>query len=197
MGLTFESPISISTSAYEKAHRRQYTAFPSFRPKKPPAPLEKLKHKARKAFGGSGNSSSSVPDRTAKSISPTPAKESHLFRLPLGVRQKIYGFVVGQHELLHIMLRYRAAPTRWKVAYRRCAAGGIVEDCVLQNCREFYNVSHGSYYGYFDHVGGLFRTCRDMYVISHYCLCDCSLTTFVVQIYRVESSSLSAKHAGI
>ena len=170
MGFIFDSPISIFSSAYEVTHRRKSTAYPSLtsKSKKSPASLEKLKCKARKAFSGSGSSPSSLAVDTAKFTNPTPAKQSHLFRLPLAVRQKIYGFIVGQHELLHIMLRYRAAPTRWKVAYRRCAAGGVVEDCVLKNCREFYNVSHGSYFGYFDHVGGLFLACRDMYVIYHF-----------------------------
>jgi len=166
MGLTFDSPVSVSVSstAYDTSHRRESTAYASLtsKSKKSLGSLEKLKRKARKAFGGSGSSPSSLAVNTAKFISPTPAKQSHLFRLPLAVRQKIYGFIVGQDELLHIMLRYRAAPTRWKVAYRRCAAGGNVENCVLKNCREYYNVSNGSYYGYFDNVGGLFQVCRDM-----------------------------------
>jgi len=50
------------------------------------------------------------------------------------------------------------------VAYRRCGAGGNVENCILKNCREFHDMLKGSYYGYFDHVSGLFLSCRDMYV---------------------------------
>lgn len=164
-GFTFDSPISHSASAYDKAHRSHTTplsrvyAIPSSKSKKKPALLDKLKSKARKPFGGSGSSSSS---RALHKTPPTPAKESPLFRLPLAVREKIYGIAIGQHELLHVLLRYRSSPSRWKVAYRRCRAGGHVEDCVLKDCREFHDVVKGSYYGYFNHVGGLFLTCRDM-----------------------------------
>lgn len=160
-GFTFDSPISHSTSAYEKANRRQNNAYalPSDKAKKTQPLLDQLKRKARKSFGGSGVLSSAVK---AEYVPPTPAKESRFFRLPLSVREKIYGYIVGQGELLHVMLRYRSAPSRWRVAYRRCRAGGHVENCVLKDCKEFHDFVKGSYFGYFDHVGGLFRTCRDM-----------------------------------
>lgn len=163
-GFTFDSPISHSSSAYDKAHRSRSTTYslPSSKSKRTPTLLDKLKRKARKSFSGPGGPPSPLAVDTAKSTSPTPAKQSRFFRLPLAVREKIYGHVVGQSELLHILLRYRAAPSRWKVAYRRCGAGGNVEYCVLKQCREFHDFVKGSYYGYFDHVGGLFLTCRDM-----------------------------------
>jgi hypothetical protein len=164
MGLTFDAPISLTATAYDKANRRQSTiyALPVSRVERTPSLLEKLKVKTRKPFRKSGGSSSSHAVRTAKSISPKPATESQLFRLPLAVRQKIYGYLVGQNELLHILLRYRSAPSRCEVAYRRCGAGGDVQNCAVRSCREFHNVLKGTFYGYFNHVGGVFLTCRDM-----------------------------------
>src|SRR5258706_14105852 len=134
MGFTFDSPISHSSSAYDKAHwsRSRTYDLPSSKSKRTPTVLDKLKRKSRELFGESGASPSSLAVHTAKSINPTPATQSLFFRLPLAVREKIYGYVVGQNELLHILLRYRSSPSRWEVAYRRCGAGGHVEDCVLK-----------------------------------------------------------------
>ncbi|KAH8799709.1 hypothetical protein F5884DRAFT_810959 [Xylogone sp. PMI_703] len=163
MGLTFEAGFSLWSSAYDKAHRTRDTRYvlPVSKSKRTPASLDKLKRRASKAFRGpSGPQSSHAAQATS---SPTPARQSQFFRLPLAVREGIYGYVVGRHELLHILLRYRSSPSRWEVAYRRCGAGGKVEDCVLKGCREYHDVVKGSYYGYFDHVGGLFLTCRDVY----------------------------------
>lgn len=170
MGLTFASPISYSSSAYDKAHRTRSTAYTLPLPKHKTTLLERLKSKSRKSFGGFGGPNSYLAVDTAKSLSPGPAKQSRFFRLPLAVREKIYGYIVGQNELLHMLLRYRAAPSRWKVAYRRCTAGGNVDYCILHRCREFHDFVKASYFGYFDHVGGLFRSCQDMQVNYCYCL---------------------------
>lgn len=164
MGFHFDAPISHSTSAYDKTNRRRTTDYtlPSSKNKKTPALLDQLRSRARRPFGMSGDPYPSRGIIKPELINPTPAKESRLFQIPLSVRQKIYGYIVGQGELLHILLRYRAAPSRWRVAYRRCGADGLVENCVLKNCKEFHDLMKGSYYGYFDHVSGLFLTCREM-----------------------------------
>jgi hypothetical protein len=159
MGFTFDSPISHSYSAHDKAHRTRSTAYKLPLPKPRTTLLEKLRHKGRMSFGGP---LSSLAVGTARSIIPVPAKESRFFRLPLAVREKIYGYLVGQDELLHILLRYRARPSRWKVAYRRCTTGGDVEYCFMYRCRELHDFVKASYFGSFDHVGGLFLTCQDM-----------------------------------
>src|ERR1700760_539147 len=105
MGLYFDAPISAWSSAHDKASRSRSTAYalPSTKSKKTPALLDQVKRKARKSFGGSGGLSSSRAGATAESIRPTPAKQSRFFRLPLAVREKIYGYIVGQGELLHIL----------------------------------------------------------------------------------------------
>jgi len=162
MGFTFDAPIPHSSSAYNKAHRTQSTAYTLPLPKPKTTLLSNLKHKGRKAFGGIVGPPSSLAVDTVKSISSSPAIPSRFFRLPLAIREIIYGHVIGRNELLHILLRYRAAPSRWKVAYRRCGAGGNVDYCVLHGCKEFHDTVKASYFGYFDHVGGLFLTCRDM-----------------------------------
>lgn len=169
MGFYFDAPISHHTSAYDKANRSRSTSYtlPLAKSKTTPALLDQLKRKARKHLGGSDGSSSSRAVVSAEAIRPTPAKQSRFFRLPLSVREKIYGHIAGQGELLHVLLRYRSAPSRWRVAYRRCRAGGNVENCVLKDCREFHDFVKGSYFGYFDHVGGLFLSCRDMWVVYY------------------------------
>jgi hypothetical protein len=156
-----DAPVSQWSSAHTKANRPRSTVEPL------PASVStrhkltnQLKNKARKAFSGSRSSTRSLP--VAEPIWPTAAKESRFFRLPLHVRQKIYGYLVGQNELLHVLLRYRSAPSRWRIAYRRCNASGNVENCYLKDCREFHDLVKGSYFGRFDRVGGLFLSCRDM-----------------------------------
>jgi hypothetical protein len=147
-----EAPTSLHASAHDKSHRSRSTVtpIPSTRSKKTTALLDQIKRKVRKSLSGSG------PSRTfvrAEPIRPTAASESRFFRLPLSVREKIYGYLVGQNELLHILLRYRSAPARWRVAYRRCSANGNVENCYLKDCREFHDLVKGSYYGNFDRIG--------------------------------------------
>ncbi|RFU26991.1 hypothetical protein B7463_g9354, partial [Scytalidium lignicola] len=163
MGFTFEAPFSAWSSAYDRAHRSRNTAYvlPVSNSKRTPASVDKLKRKASKALGGAGRPHSSSAVHTSSST--THAGQSQFFRLPLAVREKIYGILIGQNELLHILLRYRSSPSRWEVAYRRCGAGGHTEDCILKGCREFHDRVKGSYFGYFDHVGGLFLSCRDIY----------------------------------
>ena len=154
-----DAPVSQWSSAHDKAHRPRSTVtpIPSTASKKTAALLDRLKRRTSRS-----SSATSPVSINASYVEPTLAKESLFFRLPLSVRHKIYGYIVGQGELLHILLRYRSAPSRFRVAYRRCAAHGIVENCILKDCREFHDSVKGSYYGRFDHVGGLFRACKDM-----------------------------------
>jgi len=192
-GFYLDAPTSLWSSAYDKAHRTRSTAYalPVSKSKAKPALLAKLK-----SLGKSDKASSPVVHSV---IHSTPALESQFFRLPLAVREKIYGYVVGQNELLHMLLRYRSSPPRWEVAYRRCGAGGRTEDCVLKHCREFHDHRKGSYFGYFNHVGGLFLTCRDLYVFFFFCLYffENSIANFSLQLQRGESGALLAEHARI
>jgi hypothetical protein len=177
-GFYLDAPTSLWSSAYDKAHRTRSTAYalPVSKSKAKPALLAKLK-----SLGKSDKASSPVVHSV---IHSTPALESQFFRLPLAVREKIYGYVVGQNELLHMLLRYRSSPPRWEVAYRRCGAGGRKEDCVLKHCREFHDHRKGSYFGYFNHVGGLFLACRDLYVFFFFCLYffENSIANFSLQL---------------
>jgi len=94
MGFTFDSPISITTNAYEKAHRHRRA--PSC-----PVPAKRSRHSP--VFM---SISSHVLLPLKKSVVPAPsrkayhltqrkpatlAKDSTFFRLPLKVREKIYG----------------------------------------------------------------------------------------------------------
>jgi hypothetical protein len=171
MKFTFDSPLSIGSSAYDKAHRRRRSA---------PSALASTKSKTHATTGPTSNSflANLVPRirnrvGTSGSISaaagsnvqpsnPTSAVNSLLFRLPLALRQKIYGYVVGKDEVLHILLKRKASHLPYSVAHRRCRAGGNTDDCIIKRCREFLNVADGSYFGSFDRIGGLLLTSRDM-----------------------------------
>ncbi|RDW57608.1 hypothetical protein BP6252_13690 [Coleophoma cylindrospora] len=167
MGFYFDAPTSLTASAADKVERsRRRTSsslLSSKRASASAASSNPFLGKLKRIAHGESSSSPSLKAQDHKSVNPTPTRQSQFFRLPLDLRQKVYGYIVGQNELLHVLLRYRASPARWRVAYRRCHAGGIVDDCALKNCREFHDLVKGSYYGKFDNVGGLFLTSRDIY----------------------------------
>jgi hypothetical protein len=175
MGLTFDSPISISSSAYDKAHRRRSTlsALPSTKSTGSPSFLTNLKQSIRKPFR---RPSDPIPNSTPKPSNSKPATtaaDSPFFHLPLALREQIYGYVVGRDEVLHILLKKnRKAASQnssgYTIVYRRCRACGNVnekgKDCISATCKEFLDIVNGAYFGNFDSVGGLLLSCRDVYV---------------------------------
>jgi len=176
MGFTFDAPVSATTSAYDKAHRRQSTvsALPS-RPRKSSIAsssssftfLGNVTQHIRNPFRRPSTSTSSkpVPDTTKIPSKPVPAAESAFFRLPLEIREIIYGHVVGRHETLHIMMKRHRSKLLYPLVHRRCRAGGNLDDCILHDCKRFLASEGGGYYfGSFGRVGGLLFSCRDMYV---------------------------------
>jgi hypothetical protein len=170
MGFTFDSPISFGSSAYDKTNRRRSapSALPSSKAKKKSTTdatsdsfFAGISHRIRDRVSRSGPGASTLGSNV-RPPTQTPAVDSLFFRLPLILRQKIYGYIVGQNEILHILLRRNASHLPYGVAYRRCRADGIVDDCVVEKCREFLDIADGAYFGSFDRVGGLLLTCRDM-----------------------------------
>jgi hypothetical protein len=166
MGFTFDSPISAGSSAYDKSHRRRSTTSSKSRRKSTTAPtsnsfLANLIHSIRNRGRPSPPTSSTLASNV-QPPAPTPAVDSLFFRLPLRLRQKIYGYIVGQDEVLHILMKRKASHLPYGVAYRRCRAGGNIEDCVIKKCRELLDVGDGVYFGPFDSVGGLLLASRDM-----------------------------------
>jgi hypothetical protein len=140
----------MATSAYEKARRLKST-------------VSKLPSRAVTAFLSAGSSSLSISAATEAS-KPVPAAESPFFRLPLELRETIYGLVVGRREMLHIMMM-RRLPNRLipPLVHRRCPAGGNLEECILHDCKRFLlEGGKGVYYGSFNNIGGLLFSCRDM-----------------------------------
>ena len=192
MGFTFDAPISINTNAYDKAHRRRSStpsALPSSKPKRNSTPgppsssfLTNLTHRLRNRCAR--------PSTAVSHANPTPATDPLFFRLPLTLRQQIYGYLVGQKEVLHILLKRKASSLPYGVAYRRCRAGGNVEDCITEKCREFLDIADGTYFGSFDRIGGLLLACWDMYVsvlirVFFFCnACHVFFLDFAFQIRR-------------
>jgi hypothetical protein len=192
MGLTFDSPISISSSAYDKAHRRRSTlsALPSTKSTGSPSFLTNLKQSIRKPFRRPSDPIPNSTPKPSKSTPATTAADSPFFRLPLSLREQIYGYVVGRHEVLHILLKKNRKATShnssgYTIAYRRCRAGGNGnenekgEDCISATCKEFLDVVNGAYFGNFDGVGGLLLSCRDM------CVCFPSLFLFFPVLFSL------------
>ena len=76
----------------------------------------------------------------------------------------IYGYVLGQDEIVHVLL-WRKAPKNSSFAgHRRCRAGGSRDDCGIASYREFLDVVNKVYFGCFDDVISLLLACLDMYV---------------------------------
>jgi hypothetical protein len=171
MPFTFDSPIT-TASAYKKTHRRKSASSPLLSPKSRNSStagststslFSKLTNRIGNLTRGSGSPSSTI-DSNVQSSTPTPASDSLFFLLPLPTRQKIYGYVIGRQEVLHILLKHKpsAQAHGCSIAYRRCRAHGHIDDCVASTCREFLDIADGAYFGSFDHAGGLLLTCRDM-----------------------------------
>jgi hypothetical protein len=178
MSFTFDALVSATTNAYDKAHRLKPRV--SMLPSRAVTPsiaaasssnafLDKASQYIRNPFRHSRISnpsiSTSIPSpATAKRSKPVPAVESPLFRLPLELRETIYGLVVGQHEMLHIMMKRRRNRLLHPLVHRRCRAGGNLDECVLNDCKQFLaEGGQGFYFGSFNNLEtGLLFSCRDM-----------------------------------
>jgi hypothetical protein len=160
-GFTFDAVVSAQSTAYDKAHRRQpynpASVLPSLRPKRPS--ISTVASHIKNVF----HHSSSTTASKLRDPAPTPAPASSFFRLPLELREQIYGYLVGRNEVLHILLSEKKRPNRhFTVSYRRCKIGGNLSDCTSAGCRQFHDDANGIYYGPFDRIGGLLLTCRAM-----------------------------------
>jgi hypothetical protein len=168
----------MATSAYEKARRlkstvsklpsRVVTAFLSAGSSSNSF-LEKASEHIRQPFqlfntSSSFNSSSLSISAATEASKPVPAAESPFFRLPLELRETIYGLVVGRREMLHIMMmRHLPHCPIPPLVHRRCPAGGNLEECILHDCKRFLlEGGKDVYYGSFNNIGGLLFSCRDM-----------------------------------
>jgi hypothetical protein len=174
MGLTFDSPVSATTSAFEKAHRlksKMSIRTPRARTASVAATssqsfLDRATQHIRNLFRRSSacvQSTISDPAVT-KPSKAVPAADSPFFRLPIELRETIYGLVVGQRNVIHIMMKRRPQRLLYPLVHRRCKTGGTLDDCILIDCKRFpAEGGEGLYFGSFDNIGGLLFSCRDMY----------------------------------
>jgi hypothetical protein len=185
MGFTFDSPVSTTASAYDKAHRRKSTVS-TLPPKALTASsfLDNISQRVRNPFRRSSASKPSkllsIPTSTApKPSKPVPAAESLFFRLPLELRETIYGLLVPRREMLHIMMKRRPNKVRHPLVYRRCPVRGDLDNCILHSCKRFLaEGGQGGYFGSFDTISGLLWSCRDMYVLfDRSCISYCYQTS--------------------
>ena len=162
MGLYFDSVFSASSDAHDKAKRTASAHTTNFSPHVP-GKARRLRRLVQQRSPPPKTTLITTSGQT-EIAAPTPAINSLFFRLPLSLRQKIYGYVVGQEEVLHVMMRRSARSTSRVpcLAHRRCHAGGNFGHCALQRCRQFLDTADGGYYGSFDRIGGLLLTCRDV-----------------------------------
>ena len=162
MGLYFDSVISAGSDAHDKATRRTSKHSTNFSPHLP-GKAKRLQGLFRQQSTPPKTTLPRAGART-ETAAATPAIDSLFFRLPLSLRQKIYGYVIGQGEVLHVVLKRTARTTSHdpRLAHRRCHAGGDFGHCALQRCRQLLDAADGGYYGSFDRIGGLLLSCRDV-----------------------------------
>jgi hypothetical protein len=159
MGFTFDSPISASYTAAEKANKQRPRGIPLPPPKTKRRSISSSLANIRHSFGHSNSVSSPIsPSSLSNSI---PASASQFFRLPLCIREKIYGYVFGHDQVFHVLLK-RKVSKGYFIGHRRCRADGNRDDCIITDCKQFCNVLNGFYFGYFDSCSGLLLSCRDM-----------------------------------
>jgi len=179
MVFAFDASLSMAKSAYEKARRlnstvsrlpsRVATAFLSAGSSSNLFLKKAFKH-MRQPFHRSNTSNSFISSSLSISAvpeasKPVPAAESPFFRLPLELRETIYGLVVGRREMLHIMMEHHGTFFRATLVHRRCRANGNLEKCILRGCKRFLaeeSEGEGVYFGSFNSIGGLLFSCRDM-----------------------------------
>ena len=177
VSFSFDVPVSATASAYDKAHRLK-SRVSRLSPRALTASiassssfLDSVSHRARNSFRRSSTSDpsnlSSVPSSPASKPSKlVSAAESPFFHLPLELRETIYGLVVARRETLHIRMKRRPNRLLHPPMHRRSRAGGDLDECVLHDCKRFLaEGGQGCYFGSFDTVSGLLRSCREMYAL--------------------------------
>jgi len=176
MELSFDSPIPATMSVLGKA-RRFKSRVSIFLLRALPASVgtassfldRATQHVRKNPF--SRSSTSTTPKNppitcsaTARPSNLVPATESSFFRLPFELQEKIYGLVIEQRDMFHIMMKRRTNHLLHPLVYRRCKVGGNLDNCFSREC-EFFSPMDGAclHVGPFDNIGGLLFTCRDMY----------------------------------
>jgi len=137
MGLTFDFSASVSNSAYDNAHRRRSTLSALPPPKSRSSQSTFISKLAQRIRPFSNSSRSTLLASSKPAMPPSAAVDSIFFLFPLFLREKIYGYVIGHHETLHILMKHKMSTPQYKLAYRRCYADGNLEDCVLKRCWNF------------------------------------------------------------
>ncbi|PMD43145.1 hypothetical protein L207DRAFT_542513 [Hyaloscypha variabilis F] len=175
MELSFDSPISATMSVLGKA-RRFKSRVSIFLLRALPASVgtasflnRATQHVRKNPFSRSSTSAtlktpSITCSATARPSNLVPATESSFFRLPFELREKIYGLVIGQRDMFHIMMKRRTNHLLHPLVYRRCKVGGTLENCFSRECKFFSPVDGACLHvGPFDNIGGLLFTCRDIF----------------------------------
>jgi len=131
--------------------------------------LDKFSHRVRNPFHRSNSSASKIltpiPSTPIPQLSKSvPAAESFFFRLPLELREAIYGLIVARRNTIHILIKRRPKGISRPLVHRICQAEGNLNECVLYDCKRFLAIEEGQacYFGSFATVSGLLYTCRDM-----------------------------------
>lgn len=184
MGLIFDSPFSIKSDAQIVATRgkkRHQSTSSAIFPSSSKSSNSRSAPTRRASTSGSFLSKILHPKSRSPPITPTspigtstlpireriPSVPTQPFRfldLPLEVRDKIYGYVVGINSVLHILLKHRPSRLPPTVRYRRCrGANSNHEACTSGKCREL-SIQDGVYIGWFDSgCIPLMLSCRMVY----------------------------------
>ena len=177
MGLSFEAPVSMLHTAYDKATRRDSPHPSTF------SPLHPFKSRRVSRNLLRTKSAHVVADRTAitRKSSPVgksvPTEESALFTLPLYLRQHIYSLVIdpAQTRTLHILLKHDNRHDQLILRHRACRATRRFDhSCTSARCKMGHDHPTGSYRGSFDSFLSLLLLSRTIhleatdFLYSHY-----------------------------
>ena len=156
--LSFEAPISVLHTAYDKATRRDSPHPSTFSPLHPFKSLRASKKLSRTESTSVVAAEIKIPAKSSPVNESVPTQKSALFTLPLHLRQHIYSLVIdpGQTRTLHLLLKHNNRHDRLVLRHRTCRANRRFDySCASARCKTGHDQPTGSYRGSFDSFASL------------------------------------------
>ena len=158
MGLSFEAPISLLHTSYDKATRRDSPHPSTFSPFHPFKSRRTRRNLLRSQSTSVVAGEVVMPENSSPVSKGVPTKESALFTLPLHLRQHIYSLIIdpAQTRTLHLLLKHDHRHDQLTLRHRACRATRIFDQsCVSARCKTGHDQPTCSYRGSFDSFGSL------------------------------------------
>lgn len=156
--LSFEAPISVLHTAYDKATRRDSPHPSTFSPLHPFKSLRASKKLSRTKSTSVIAAEIAIPEKSSRVNESVATQKSALFTLPLDLRQHIYSLVIdpAQTRTLHLVLKHDNRHDRLVLRHRTCRADRRFDySCASARCKTGHDQPTGSYRGSFDSFASL------------------------------------------